>query len=262
MTDENSKLSKKRIAAVRPKLQERISASAGQQEIVPLALKMTGQTGNATIMDVARLAGVSKKTVSRVINNSELVQAPTRERVLDAVRQLNYVPDPQARGLSSKHAYLIGMVFDNPTAQYIVSMQYGILDGLRDSGFELVVHPCDSKQANYIEGILQFVKRQRLFGVILIPRVSEDEQLAEALREIGVEYIRIAAVPLEQADRMIVTNDRLAGIEVANYFESLGHRRVALINGPQRYRSAIERGAGFAEGLAARGLALEDRHSS
>ncbi len=216
----------------------------------------TGLRGNATIMDVARLSGVSKKTVSRVINESELVQDATREKVQAAIRTLNYVPDPQARGLSSKHSYLIGMVFDNPTAQYIVSMQYGILDGLRDSGFELVVHPCDSKQANYIDGVVQFVKRQRLFGVIMVPRVSEDDQLAQALQDIDVEYVRIAAVPLDVPERMIVTNDRKAGIEVGKYFESLGHQYVALISGPSRYRSALERSEGFKAGLASRGMKL------
>jgi LacI family transcriptional regulator len=214
----------------------------------------------ATIVDVARLAGVSKKTVSRVINDSELVHAETRAKVQAAIAELRYSPDPQARGLSSRYAYLIGMIFDNPTAQYIVSMQYGILDGLRDSGFELVVHPCDSKQAGYIEGVKRFVKQQRLFGVILIPRVSEDGDLAAAMAELGVEYLRIAAVSMDAPERMIVTNDRHAGREVARYFESLGHQRVALINGPSRYRSALERGAGFVEGLNERGLDLPDTY--
>jgi LacI family transcriptional regulator len=216
--------------------------------------------GHATIMDVARLSGVSKKTVSRVINDSELVQEQTRAKVQAVIDQLGYAPDPQARGLSSRYAYLIGMIFDNPTAQYIVSMQYGILDGLRDSGFELVVHPCDSKQPNYIESVKRFVKQQRLYGVILIPRVSEDESLAAAMRELGVEYIRIAAVSLDQVEHMIVTNDRYAGQEVARYFESLGHRVLAHISGPMRYRSAIERSEGFAQGLAERGIKLDTKY--
>ena len=215
---------------------------------------------SATIMDVARLAGVSKKTVSRVINDSELVQPETRARVQKAINQLSYMPDPQARGLSSRYAYLIGMIFDNPTAQYVVSMQYGILDGLRGSGFELVVHPCDSKQADYVEGVKRFVKQLRLYGVIMVPRVSEDETLAAAMRELGVEYLRVASVELDRPENMIVTHDRRAGIEVARYFEQLGHTRVALVSGPLRYRSAVERGEGFRDGLAERGLQLDPRY--
>ena len=103
--------------------------------------------GKATINDIARLTGVSKKTVSRVINHSPLVHPETREKVLALMKQLGYVPDPQARGLAFRRSFLIGMVYDNPTAQYIVNMQYGALDALRDSGYELVVHPCDSLAA-------------------------------------------------------------------------------------------------------------------
>lgn len=214
--------------------------------------------GKTTINDIARLSGVSKKTVSRVINGSELVHPETREKVQALMLEMGYTPDPQARGLAFRHSFLIGLVFDNPTAQYIVNMQYGALDALRDSGFELVVHPCDSKQSDYIDGIRRFVQRQKLYGVILIPRVSEDQALAEALQELGVRYARIASVPLDEPTRMVLTHDRRAGSEVAEYLESLGHRCVGLITGPKRYRSSIERGGGFIEGLARRGIKLSE----
>jgi LacI family transcriptional regulator len=199
---------------------------------------------------------VSKKTVSRVINDSPLVHPETREKVLALMKQLGYSPDPQARGLAFRRSFLIGLVYDNPTAQFIVNMQYGALDALRDSGYELVVHPCDSSKEDYIDGVRRFAQQQKLHGVILIPRVSEDEQLATALREIGVRYVRIASIPLDQASSMVVTHDRRAGTEAANYLESLGHRTLGLITGPRRYRSTIERGGGFLAGLAERGIEL------
>lgn len=214
--------------------------------------------GRATINDVARLAGVSKKTVSRVINQSPLVRPETREKVLALMRELGYAPDPQARGLAFRRSFLIGLVYDNPTAQYIVNMQYGVLDALRDSGFELVVHPCDSRAEGYVEGICRFVQQQKLHGVILIPRVSEDQELADALQAIGCRYVRIASLPLDEPARMVLTHDRRAGAEVAEYLESLGHRHVGLITGPKRYRSAIERGGGFVEGLGRRGITLSE----
>jgi len=212
--------------------------------------------GKATINDIARLAGVSKKTVSRVINDSPLVKPDTRAKVHALMREYGYAPDPQARGLAFRKSFLVGLVFDNPTAQYIVNMQYGVLDALRDTGYELVVHPCDSKSDGYIDGIRRFVLQQKLHGVILIPRVSEDQALAEALREIDCRYVRIASIPLDDAGRMLVTHDRAAGAEAANYLELLGHRRLGLITGPKRYRSAIERGEGFLDALAKRGIPL------
>ncbi|MGQ0802061.1 MAG: LacI family DNA-binding transcriptional regulator [Pseudomarimonas sp.] len=217
---------------------------------------MLKRSGKGTINDVARLAGVSKKTVSRVINDSPLVRPDTRDHVLALMQQMGYAPDPQARGLAFRRSFLIGLVYDNPTAQYIVNMQYGALDALRDSGFELVVHPCDSKREGYIDGIKRFAQKQKLWGLILIPRVSEDQALADALKEIGCRYVRIASIPIDEPSRMLLTHDRLAGAEVANYLESLGHRRFGLITGPNRYRSSIERGGGFVEGLARRGISL------
>lgn len=223
----------------------------------PAAIKTFGR-GATTISDIARLTGVSKKTVSRVINGSELVHPETRDKIKALMTELKYTPDPQARGLAFRHSFLIGLVFDNPTAQYIVNMQYGVLDALRDSGFELVVHPCDSKRADYIDGIRHFVQRQKLYAVILIPRVSEDQALAEMLQELGVRYVRIASVALDEPGRMVKTHDRRAGSEVAEYLESLGHRHIGLITGPKRYRSSIERGGGFREGLERRGITLRD----
>ena len=138
---------------------------------------------------------MSKKTVSRVINHSPLVREETREKVTALMPEVGYAPDPQARGLAFRRSFLIGLVYDNPNAQYIVNMQYGALDALRGSGFELVVHPCDSKSADFIDGVRKFVQQQKLHGVILVPPVSEDQALADMLKDIGCRYVRIASVP-------------------------------------------------------------------
>jgi len=210
----------------------------------------------ATINDIARLSGVSKKTVSRIINDSPLVRKDTRERVQALMREVSYAPDPMARALAFRKSFLIGMVYDNPTAQFIVDMQYGVLDHLRDSGFELVVHPCDSRNPAYIDGVRRFVQQQKLHAVMLVPRVSEDQALAAMLDEIGCRYVRIAAVALDEPHRMLVTHDRAGAAEVANYLQSLGHRDIAVITGPNGYRSAAERTEGFLDSLRKRGIEL------
>jgi LacI family transcriptional regulator len=222
----------------------------------PAPSSASAPTGQATINDIARLAGVSKKTVSRVINRSPLVRPDTRAKVEAVMLEHGYVPDPMARGLAFRRSFLIGMVYDNPSAQYIVNMQNGALESLRGSGFELVVHPCDSRRDDYIDGVRRFVTQQRLHGVILVPRVSEDQALVDMLDQVGCRYARIAAVELDAADRMVATHDRAGAIEVAGYLQSLGHRRVALITGPQRYLSTRERGAGFLEAMARGGVPL------
>ena len=213
-----------------------------------------------TINDVARMAGVSKKTVSRVINRSPLVHPDTREKVEALMRKYDYAPDPMARGLAFRKSFLIGMIYDNPNAEYVVNMQNGALDSLRGSGFELVVHPCDSRNANYIDSVRAFVVQQRLHGVILVPRVSEDQALVDMLNEVGCRYARIGAIELDDAAHMVTTNDREGAVEVARYLESLGHRHIGLITGPHRYLSARERGGGFAETLRQRGVKLPERY--
>ncbi|RYF67711.1 MAG: LacI family DNA-binding transcriptional regulator, partial [Comamonadaceae bacterium] len=208
----------------------------------------------STINDIARLSGVSKKTVSRIINDSPLVRKDTRDRVEAIMREVGYTPDPMARGLAFRKSFLIGMVYDNPTAQYIVNMQYGALDALRDSGFELVVHPCDSRSPGYIDGVRRFAQQQKLHGVMLVPRASEDQALADMLADIDCRYTRIASVSMDDPSRMVVTHDRNGAAEVADYLLGLGHTDIALITGPQAYRSAIERTQGFIEAMANKGV--------
>ena len=207
-----------------------------------------------TINDVADLAGVSKKTVSRVINGSPAVNKSTRDGIQLIIDEIGYRPDPQARGLAFRRSYLVGLIYDNPNPQYVVNVQLGILDGLRGTGFELVVHPCDRNSDNFIEDARKFIELQKLYGVVVTPSVSEDERLAEVLRDIGCEYVRIASVALDQEQRMIVTNDRIGGREAGKHLGELGHTRVAMVTGRRSFRSAHERREGFEEGLGEFGV--------
>ena len=213
-----------------------------------------------TIQDVADLAGVSKKTVSRIINNSPSVNEATRDAIQSLILEIGYRPDPQARGLASKRSFLVGLITDNPTPQYVVNIQQGILDVIRQTGYELVVHPCDRKSDTFLEDALRFIEVQKLYGVILTPSVSEDENLAEVLRSAGCAYIRIASIALDMESRMIVTNDRVGGKHLANHLVGLGHKRIAWVEGRRSFRSSTERIAGFKEGLADHGISVPDHY--
>ena len=209
-----------------------------------------------TITDIARLAAVSKKTVSRVINQSPFVKGETRARIDAVIQQIGYTPDPQARGLAFRRSFLIGLVYDNPNAQYIVNSQEGVLDALRGSGFELVVHPCDRLSEDFIPGVRRFVERHKLHGAIFLPPVSEDQALARTLLEIDCQFVRLASVRFDNLSPMIVSSDREATAEAAAYLEALGHRRIGFIAGPPHHRSAHERQIGFVSALEKRGLSL------
>ena len=209
-----------------------------------------------SLRDVATAAGVSPAAVSKVIRNAYGVSPHMRERVQAAIDELGFIPDPQARGLAFRRSFLVGMIYDQPSPTYVVNMQQGILDALKGSGLELVVHPCSRNSPTLLKDIRGFVERQRLFGVIMPPSVSEDDAVIELLRELDCPYVRIASLALDEPQNMVVTNDWIGAAEAARHLADLGHRRIALVRGLASFRSSAVRGQGFIDALAERGIAL------
>ncbi len=212
--------------------------------------------GKPTINDVARIAGVSKKTVSRVINRSPLLTDDTRERVEKVILDLGYVPNPQARALALRRNYLVGLIHDNPNAQMVLNVQQGMLDALHGTEFELVVRPVDRRSPAMLEDVRAFLERQRLYGVVLLPPISENDELARLCDELGCRYVRMGSANLDDPDHMVASNDREAVREATAYLIEQGHRVIGLIEGPYGFRSAAERRAGFEDALKAAGIKL------
>jgi LacI family transcriptional regulator len=209
-----------------------------------------------TINDVARLANVSKKTVSRVINRSPLLNEETRERVEQVIRDLGYVPNPQARALALRRNFLVGLIHDNPNAQMVLNMQQGILEALHGTDFEMVVRPVDRTSPRMLDDVRLFLERQRLFGVVILPPLSENDALADLCDEVGCRYVRIGSAHLDDADHMVASNDREVVREATDHLIQQGHRLIGLIEGPDGFRSARERRQGFEDALKAAGLSL------
>lgn len=213
-----------------------------------------------TISDIARLAGVSKKTVSRVINRSGLVKEETRDKILRIVEEHGYRPDPQARALALRRSHLVALITNQPNPQYIVDMMAGILDGLAGTHYQLVVRPCDRSSPTLHNELREIIQHQKFFGVILTPSISEDDELIGILHEIGCPYVRIAAVSLDVPDNMVETHDYVGAAEAARHIAELGHERIAHIHGPDTFLSAKERLRGFRVGLAEFGLKIRDEY--
>ena len=207
-----------------------------------------------TINDVARIAGVSKKTVSRVINRSPLLNKDTRERVESVIARLGYVPNPQARALAMGRNFLIGLLHDNPNAQMVLNFQEGVLEAIRDTEFALVVRPVDRHSPRMLDHVRAFLEQQRLFGVLILPPISENDELAALCRELGCGYVRMGSAQLDDEAHLVESNDRQAVGNAIDYLVEMGHRRIALIAGPDGFRSAQERRVGFREAMARHGL--------
>ncbi|MDP3907954.1 LacI family DNA-binding transcriptional regulator [Novosphingobium sp.] len=207
-----------------------------------------------TINDVARLSGVSKKTVSRVINRSPLLNQMTREKVEAVIADLGYVPNPQARALALRRNFLLGLIHDNPNAQMVLNFQEGVLDAIKDTEFALVVRPVDRKSPRLLDDIRAFIEVQRPYGVLILPPVSENDAIADLCRELGCNYVRMGSARLDDAAHLVESNDRQAVGLAIDYLADMGHRRIGFVAGPAGFRSASEREAGFDEAMARLGL--------
>jgi LacI family transcriptional regulator len=242
------------------KTSHRVSTPARHHR-APASITRSGKIEKRpTINDVARLANVSKKTVSRVINESPFVREETRAKIAEVIKTLGFTPDPQARGLAFRRSFLMGLIYDNPNAPYVINIQEGALGGLRRMGYELVVHPCDRTSPDFLGDIKQLVGRQKLDGVILLPPVSENTALAALLKSLECPYVRVLSAALDDLENVVLSMDRESAAEVAEHLAKLGHTRIAMIVGPANYRSAHERLAGFSNALADRGLTLSPQY--
>ncbi len=210
-----------------------------------------------TINDVARLSGVSKKTVSRVINKSPLLNQATREKVEAVIAQLDYVPNPQARALALRRNFLIGLIHDNPNAQMVLGVQEGILDTIRSTEFALVVRPVDRHSPTLLDDIHRFIEQQRLYGVMLLPPLSENDELARLCRDLGCTVVRMGSARLDDEAHLVASNDQEAVSDAVAWLAELGHTRIGFIAGPDGFRSARERELGFIAGMGRAGLTID-----
>ena len=217
-------------------------------------------TKKPSINDVALLAGVSKKTVSRVINNEANVSAITLAKVQKAVADYNYTPSPQARALALRRSFLITIVHDNPNATYVTEAMYGALEFCRSAGYELIMHPCDFSKANATDEIIQFIEYLKIDGVILLQPVSESVGLTDRLKEINCNFVRLLSTKTEEDTHMIYHNDSFAVNQIVSHLVERGHREIAHIRGPEMSQSANQRCDLFRSALEKFNLKLPQHH--
>jgi LacI family transcriptional regulator len=214
----------------------------------------------ATIHDVAAAAGVSARTVSRVINRSPKVGTETRLTIEQVIHDLGFSPNSRARGLSAGRSYLIGMVQGDSNAHVVGIIQRGIVEEAQQPGYELIVHPAQTGDPDLVENIRAFIAKSQVDGLILLPPVSERADVAQALLELGLPCVSMAAVPIPGYSWSLVSDERGAAAQMGAYLVELGHRRIAMVSGPTDFQSSRERESGFRAALEAQGLSLPDDH--
>ncbi|HZX72005.1 MAG TPA: LacI family DNA-binding transcriptional regulator [Rhodanobacter sp.] len=207
----------------------------------------------ATIGDVARIVGTSKKTISRVLNDEPNVSESMRQRVLSAIAALNYRPLTSARSLATNRSFMIGLLYDNRSPSYIMEVQAGVLAACAAQHYSMMVQPLVSTAADFVERVEDILSRHQPDGLILTPPITDHPQLLDCLRDNGVPFASIA--PRHSGDRIgVMLREREAAAEMVEHLVSLGHRRIAHILGDPEHGAGIWRLAGYRDGLNRAGL--------
>lgn len=203
----------------------------------------------ATIDDVAALAGVSMKTVSRVMNNEPNVRPATREKVTAAVAQLDYRPNMSARSLAGNRSYLLGLLYAIPSAHYVLDIQEGVLDICRPQGYELLVHPCNHQDPNITEEISSLIHGKRIDGVMLTPPISDNITLMHMLKSMSIPFVRVAPTQNKSLSPYVETNDQEASYDMTCQLIAMGHTRIGFICGHPDHRAVTLRFDGYKAAL-------------
>ncbi len=215
-----------------------------------------GGSPTTTIYDVARVAEVSIKTVSRVLNGEPNVRPETRQRVMDSVAALHYRPSLSARSLAGAKSYLLGLLFDNPSPAYVADVQTGLTTRCREAGYHLVVEPVSCESPDVASAVEALTGALRMDGLILSPPVCDSCAVLDVLDRIAMPYVRIA--PWWDVDRgaRVEMDDRRAAYEMTGHLLQLGHRSIAFIRGHPGHGASRRRFEGYAQALADQGVAL------
>ncbi len=210
-----------------------------------------------TIRDVAKHAGVSFKTVSRVINNEPFVKETTRLKVQTAIDELGYVVSLPAKRLSSGRSYTIGLIFHNASWHYIQDVQKGVLETGREFGYHTLMHPCDVNQDEDINEILNMVSQRLVDGLIFTPPADNAAKLIRELQTLKVPFISLSPKDRRYIQPYVTTTDLDGAFEMTSYLISLGHTRIGFIHGPNEQQAPHDRFAGYQSALAEAGVTLD-----
>jgi LacI family transcriptional regulator len=211
-----------------------------------------------TITDVAKAAGVAIKTVSRVLNNEPRVRPATRERVMAAVKALNYFPSVAARGLAGRRSCLVGLVYENPSPNYIMDVQNGAMARCREERFQLIMHHYSGRGADLATDIGRLVDQTHVDGLVLTPPLSSSKELIQALDSRKLPFVRIAPNRMKHDSPLVDVDDLAAAQEMTEYLIGIGHRRIGFIVGNPDHFASGRRLEGYKAALKRHGIEYRD----
>lgn len=215
-----------------------------------------------TIDDIAKEAGVSSATISRVLNNSSYVKDETREKVLKIIEEMNYVPSAIARSLSKRETNSIGVIVPDITNSYFGEIIKGISEITEELGLSIILFNTNNNVKSELKALAE-VKKHRLKGVIMTPCFGNTElqtEFIETIKEINIPIVLVSADLNYINLSGVFVDDVLGGYQATKTLIQNGHKEIAVITGIMSSSTAINRLDGYKRALAENNIPITDNY--
>jgi LacI family transcriptional regulator len=210
----------------------------------------------STIREVASRAGVSPTTVSHVINNTRFVSADARQRVLDAMSELNYRPNVLARSLRRGETHTLGLILPDSANPFFAEIARAIEDVAFSAGYSVIIGNSEnqlSKEQIYVEVLVN----KQVDGLIFVTTGDQSSSLESLVRD-GLPVVvvdrRLSGLQVDT----VLTDNLQGGLSATRYLLELGHRRIACVTGPSNLTPSAERVIGYRRALEEYGVSPDE----
>ncbi|NDL68307.1 LacI family DNA-binding transcriptional regulator [Anaerotalea alkaliphila] len=212
-----------------------------------------------TIKDIARLAGVSVATVSRVLNNKDKgVGDGTRARILRIIEETGYQPSPMARNLVLRKSRIIGLVVEDLQNPYYGMLMKGVQDGAREKGYNIIL--CNAGNSDERENHnLDFLTEQNVCGIIYNSFNKEKDFVLERIVKNKIPMVFVDGRGNMKGGNGIHVDNARAMEELVDRLVMAGHRTIGCLTGERHINSSEQRLAGYAQALEKNGIPLDPR---
>lgn len=210
-----------------------------------------------TIKDVSRVAGVSIKTVSRVLNKERYVREDTRKRVEEAVAALNFSPSLAARTLAGNRSYQIALIYDNHSPYYIHQIQEGVWARCREEGVRMLAQPVDVASPTLAQEVGGLIDETHVDGVILSSPVTDAPPALAELERRNIRFVRISPGTNHAMTSSVYMDDVQAADDMTTHLVNLGHRRIGFVIGHPNHMASDQRLFGYRKALDRAGIDYE-----
>jgi LacI family transcriptional regulator len=212
-------------------------------------------TTKLTIRDIARLAGVSKSTVSRVLNAHPKVDVETRERILNVMQEHGFIPNAAATGLAKGHSRLIGLLVPALTWELVSDVLQGVAGVIEDTQYEIILYSA-SPEKDFSQVIDRMLATNMAVGIVALLHMQSPQHLVE-LHQQGLPVVLINHIATRVEIPQVGIDNAAATYTAIRHLLDMGHRRIGFILGLPEFQCTHDRYQGYCKGLSDAGIALD-----